>query len=232
MTIKHFFCKLGPSRILHEGLFSLNIGFAVAYALYTYIDSTQGNALGQWVVSHLIEPFHVNENGLAGAKLELVVPMAGVALILFLMLLLLRLGVPVLSRVILDPIACLAALAAAPAFWIYAIIRVGPGLLWFYGYPAWPKESGFSFLVLEVSGIFVLLYAARKYRMPLWCSLALLLAHYTLWSWYMWPDILHRFYLISGFASAAIVCPCSGVAWLLYVNAVRDKDAVLQEGAS
>ena len=216
--------RVFPTRLLHEALFSLNIGFAVAYGLFTYMNSTRGGSLGQRVVSTFNESFHLNKNGTVGLALAFVVPMAGLALFLFLLLLLLRFGAPALARVILDPVACLTALGAAPACWIYAILRVRPGLVWFNGYPAWPRESGFTFLCIEVSAMLVLLYSARGYRTPLWGSLAFLTVHYAFWAWYMWPDIVHRFWLIPSLAWTAIVFPCSGLTWLFYVSENRKKE--------
>jgi len=214
--------RVFPVRLAHEAVFSLNIGFAVAYALVTYISSTRGASLGRQVVSTFNDGLHLNKNGTVGLELAFVVPMAGVALFLLLLLLLLRLGAPALGRVILDPVACLTALGAAPACWIFAILSVRPGLVWFSGYPAWPRESGFSFVCLEVSAMLALLYAARKYRIPLWGSLAFLAVHYAFWAWYMWPDIVHRFWLTPSLALTAIVCPCSGLAWFLYASVNRD----------
>jgi hypothetical protein len=128
-----------------------------------------------------------------------------------------------LYSMILGAFACLTALAAVPACWIYAILRVRPGLVWFNGYPAWPRESGFSFLCLEILAMMAVLYAARRYRMPLWTSLVLLAVHYSLWGWFMLPDIVHRFWLMPGLRSTAIVCPGSGLAWLLYARENRGK---------
>ena len=71
--------------------------------------------------------------------------MLGLALAFFLLVFLGRFGSAALGRFILDPVACLILLAAAPACWIYSILHAG-GLFWFSGYPAWPRESGFSSL--------------------------------------------------------------------------------------
>jgi hypothetical protein len=143
--------KLTLLRFIYECFIALNIGFSAAYALFTYMSSTRGAPLGAQLVSALDDMFYVDKNRILGLELAFILPMLAVALCLLLLLLLLHFAPGTFRELILNPIACVAALAAAPACWIYGIVHAQPGLLWFNGYPSWPSESGFSFLILEVS---------------------------------------------------------------------------------
>lgn len=205
-------------RFAHEGALSLSLGFAAAYAFTTYISSTTGTALGGRISSDIADFLHI---GKSDAELIFLSTMTGVTLTCFVLLSLLRLAPASVAHVVLDPFACIISLASAPAFWLCAILFVRPGLVWVYGYPTWPGQSGFSFLVLEVSVISVLLYVARRYAMALWFSAVLLSIHYVIWGWYMWPDITIRLLVMRGLRWVALACPASALTWLLYARQSR-----------
>lgn len=107
--------KFTSSRLTNEIFLSLNVGFSVAYAFLTYLDSTQANLLGPRFISWINDLFHLNKNGMTGLEVAFIGPMLAVALGCFLLLLLLHSSSAALGRVILDPVACIISRAAAPA---------------------------------------------------------------------------------------------------------------------
>jgi hypothetical protein len=148
----------------------------------TYLNTWPGEPVGRKLIASIDDTFHISKNSIVGLELAFIGTMLGLALAFFLLVFLGRFGSAALGRFILDPLACLILLAAAPACWIYSILHAG-GLFWFSGYPAWPRESGFSSLVLEVSIMTALLYGARRDQLSLWWSVVLLFLRFVFWGW-------------------------------------------------
>jgi hypothetical protein len=214
--------NIGAVRFLNAVLFSLNIGFALAFALRTYLDLIRGGWLAEILYGEINRIFHYSHWSHFGLVVVFAVVMFVAAeTVLLLLLLIMQSGHSALTRATFDPAACILALAAAPACWISSIVIGWPPSNRWNVYPAFPGLHGFWFLGIEVSSVLVLLYAARRLHRPFLYSVVILTAHYSLWAWYMWPAIIEDLQWHPVLQASAVVCPCSGLAWLLYSTALR-----------
>ena len=213
-------------RLLNLIFLSLNIGYASAFALRTYLDLWPGMR-ADGLYSSLNQYFHYprwNDFGLVFTFVAAMLLATSITLALFLIIS--RFGSPAVTRAVLDPVACLLAITAAPACWIGAI-EIGGGryLNWWDIYPMWFGRQGFWSLAFEAAFILIFLYVARRRNKTFGYSLVILLAHYSFWAWYMWPAIREdiRWHPILQYCS--VVCPASGLAWLFYVTALRERES-------
>ena len=210
--------KMRCLRNAHEVLGSLNVGFSIAYALLVFGGRMGGYDTG--VLRYVDNLLHIDRMNAVGLEIAFVAVVSVVTMLTFVFLQLIRWGPVGLSQVTLGPVAAVVAVAAAPALWIYALRS--SGLFLFFGddYPSWPTGSPWLSIGLEVSLVFTIIYITQIRKMSLWYALTPLLIHYCYWASYMWTGISHAF-PFSAPAYLSIVCPCSGLAWLFHVRALR-----------
>jgi hypothetical protein len=217
--------KTGRVPRLHPWLFSLNIGFAIMYALFAYEGSSH-LADAPKSVRDLLEAFASILARIASLVVSgrtrseylrsvlireavFVGLVLGVALLLYLLVhFFVRAAA---RRIVFAAIAGIAALIAVPGCWLYIVHATwsiyDPGTFWgTYGYIS----------VLEIAVAGGVLYLVRGGAVG-WGILAFAL-HYIFWV------------LVIGERSAApvlvsiplsLVFPCSGLAWFFYARQLR-----------
>jgi hypothetical protein len=201
-------------RWLYEALFSLNLGFAVSFGFLTYADlplnphrapfDSIAFAIDRWFRSHART---------TGLGVAFVYEAIGIAFIVFLPLIVLHFAPEVVGRVLLGPLACLSALSSAPIFWMLAMSYAGPYIGPFDITPAW------WILVCETTLMMAALCLTLFRHKPLVYSLALLVAHYGLWAYYMWPTLADRWYFTPRIVAVSSIA--AGVSWVLYARNSR-----------
>lgn len=216
------FDKLCVTRYLHEAFLSLNLGFSIAYSLLTYLVAplSPGTALESRIITRANALLKLQARSAVGLEVAFVASMFAVALTFFVLLLFLRFVPVALNRLILQTAGGILALAAAQAFWVYALRAGGRYIFWWDDYPTWPARWPWLSMGVEVSLILALVYGIRKRRMTFWYSAVLLFAHYSYWTWCMWPGMSHAF-RFSAPKFCFLATPLSGLAWLLYLSAQR-----------
>ncbi len=116
---------------LHEVLFSLNIGFAIAFSLLAFIDKPIGPTYSGFVFSpatrlllrstvKLNQPLRLDPLRRTGREIIFITLILLIAILAFLLLRLI--GRTVLLTTLLYPLGGLAALALVPALWLYALL--------------------------------------------------------------------------------------------------------------
>jgi len=204
-------------RRLNETLFSMNIGFAIALLLRNYLSNfgPGQNAFADFSVRMLIwlnGLFSLAPRKDYEVGLELTFGSWVIALTLI-VLLLVQLGERTKAKhIILNHLAGIAAISAIPAslvfiFWpAYVELEIE-----YWSVPFIPDKFAAAF---EVGAAFVclLLFSLGKWRVPEWCSVILLVLHYTIWSWVVW-QLYHP--IPEAFFAAALP-PCGCLAWILY----------------
>lgn len=212
-------------RFLNAVLFSLNIGFALAFSLRTYLDLVRGGWLAEMLYGETNRFFHYSHWSHFGLVVVFVAPMLTVAVVVLLLLLaIVRFAPAGFTHVVFDPAACVLALAAAPTCWVSSIVIGWPPSNRWNEYPALPGLHGFWFLGIEVASVLALLYVASRLHRPFLYSLPILFGHYSLWAWYLWPAIIEDLQWHPVLQTLSFVCPGSALAWLLYATAVRENE--------
>ena len=210
-------------RLATEVLFSLNLGFGVAYALFAYITDWYFPSYAPRIIQKLLQGFgrafleiaplivsappNVRRRSMVLWEVGFVVVMTVVGVFIFgLWRLLRRIRV---GRFIRGPFAGFTALTAVPSCWFYMIeiTRPGPELRQSF----WPTCG--AFFALEMTAAIVLVYLLRK--RSLWWGTSIFVVHYILWVCVMGA--------ISGppnFASVVLspIFPLSGIVWLRYAR--------------
>jgi hypothetical protein len=203
-------------RLLHEALFSLNLGFAISFGLLTYSDLASNphrvpfdplvSSINNWFYSH------ARTTGLGPA---FVGEAFSIAIIVFLPLVVLRFAPAAFGRAVLGPFACMLALSAAPIFWELAVSYSGPYIHRWDITPAWWT------LVCETMLTMAALYFALSKRKPIAYSFALLFAHCGFWAYYMWPALSQPFFFTPRIV--AVASAAAGVSWVVYAKANLTK---------
>jgi hypothetical protein len=214
--------KTNRMLLLHEWLFSLNIGFAIAYALFAYEGNGDRAVHASKPVRNFLDAFGALLFRIAPLgtdqprsilhrhfqiwEVGFIIVMLGIGVLLF--LLLRRRAQTSAGRIIFSSLSGIAALVAVPAFWLYIVHATwsvyDPGTFWrTYGYVS----------VLEIAATGGILYLVRRGAVR-WGILAFAL-HYIFWVFVMGqrsgvPVVLS--------IPLSLVFPCSGFAWLLYVR--------------
>jgi hypothetical protein len=223
--------KLGRSLCLLELLFSLNVGFAIAFALFAYNSGGNLAIHASKPVRNFLQAFFQILNHVAPLishlprsvllrnslvwEIAFVAAVVGLALLSLVVLRIVE-RTPC-RRLVLEVVAGITAVLAVPACWLYIVQATwsiyDTGTVW--------GNYGYMF-VLEIAVVGVALYFARG-RAPLWGILAFLL-HYIFWVF-----VIGRRSGPSTFGSIliSVVFPCSGIAWLAYVRQVGRRAAML-----
>lgn len=213
---------------LHECWFSLNIGFAIAYALFSYegngnraIHASQpvrdfldafGALLFRIAPLGTNKPWSVLHRNFQIWEVGFITVMLGIGMILFLSLRFFA-RTPA-CRSVFGPMSGLAALIAVPACWLYIVHATwsvyDPGTFWgTYG----------AVFALEVAISSGLLYFVRN--QAIWRGTLIFALHYIF------------LVIVMGQRSGvpvvvamplSLVVPCSGFAWLCYVQAQRSHE--------
>ncbi len=217
--------KLDKVQRLSESLFSLNIGFAITYALFAYENSSH-LADAPKSVRDLLEAFasmlariaslvvsgRTRSQYLRSVIIREVVFAAivlGIALLLYLLVRLLARTAA--SRLVLSPISGIAALIAVPGCWLYIVHATWS----IYDHGTFWGTYGYVFVV-EIAVVSGILYLVRN--QPIWRGTLIFVLHYVFWV------------LVMGERSGpttnialvlSIVFPCSGLAWLRYIRGLR-----------
>jgi len=215
-------------RRLHESLFSLNIGFAITYALFTYADAhylanapkslqdllqafamlmarfassvVSGRTRSQWLRSVMIR------------EVVFAVMVLGIAFLLYLLVRLCARAAA--GRLVFAPISGVAALMAVPISWLYIVYAswsiYDPGTFWgTYGYIS----------VAEIAVAGGLLYFVRN--QAIWRGSLVFALHYVFWVLVI-GDLGVRSGPATSIATVLFpVFPCSGFAWLRYLRGLR-----------
>ncbi len=223
MSVKGIY-KTNWLLLLHQWLFSLNIGFAVAYALFAYegngnraihacrpvreILDKFGLLLFRFAPLGTNQPRSVLNRNFQIWELGFLVVMLGLGLVLFLILR--RLAQYSATGLVLSSMGGIAALTAVPGIWLYMVHATwnvnDPGSFW--------RTYGIA-STLEIIAVGLMLYLIRK-RAVNWSILAFAL-HYI-----FWVIVIGRSSGIPVLAAVplSLVVPSAGFAWLLYIRAL------------
>jgi len=213
---------------LHEILFSLNIGFAVAFAVltFTYYPDAPNQSARHFLLpaNHLFLDAAAKVNGFlrldrrdaTGREIMAIALILGLATLIFLALRLIARTVAI--RPTLYWVGGLVAFALVPALWIHALNAtwISDSTL----YPFW-RSSQWSLFEVEVPLVCAFFFLGRKWSMPMWCGPLVLVVHYAWWTWQMWPSAHMPLWSARLFF---MVFPCSGFAWLIYDRALKQSD--------
>lgn len=218
----------GKAKCLHQKLFSLNIAFAITYALFAY-DSTSYMAvhagpvvrsgledfahllrrIAPLVVNHRTESEHLYSVIIRESVFALLV--LGIALVLYLLVRLL--DQTAAGELLLVRISAVTAFVAAPSCWLY-IVRAtwrGSQISSFWG------RYGYFFIV-EAAVTGGLIYLVRK--QPIWRGAFLFALHYVFWvALVLYEPYWLAFVTLS--IPLSLVFPFSGFSWLRYFQAHR-----------
>ena len=213
------------SRIsfLNEILLSLNLGFGVSYALFSYVGDSYfpsyaprsiqialesfGRLLLRIAPLIVSEPASVRRRSAVIWEVGFVVVMGVIALFTMgLRRILIRAN---LRQHMLDSFAGFTALVAVPGCWFYMIEITRPGSM---RQTFWSTYGTLFVLEIVVSGVLLYLYRHRS----LWWGSLLFIFHYA-----FWLCVMGR---ISGAPSITAlilspIFPLSGVIWLRYAKA-------------
>lgn len=221
---------------LNEILFSTNIGFAVAYALFAYdgCSRTAVNApkgvrdllAGFSQILRRIAPLGVHMRTkvqlLRSTVIDEVVFLALLSTIAFLMYLLARLlGRSERGRRVFVSVSGFAALAAVPVCWLYVVSAT-----WF-DYE--PRTFGGTYGYLSIAEIAVaggLMYLLRN--QPIWRGSIVLALHYFFWIAAIGARNNGNFIapvIVS--LPFSLVFPGACFAWLQYARSTRTQEAIL-----
>jgi hypothetical protein len=209
------------ARFVNEVMFSLNIGFAVAYSLFAYVANFYLPVFAVAPVQRLLMAFdrwfvHVallvvsvprdlHRQSMFIWEFGFLVAMIGVALLLFgFRRMLAR---TVVGQFMLDPLSGVTALIATPGCWFYIIEITRPRPEFHQSF--W-LTYGLTF-ALEMGLVGLSMYLVRGYS--LWLAALLILLHSTLWVYVVAS--------VSGAPNISSVVlspifPLAGLAWLWY----------------
>jgi hypothetical protein len=211
---------------LNEILFSLNIGFGIAYALFAYEESfriadapkrvrelLEGFARTLGSIASLAVSGRTRSEYLRSALIReaiFVGLVLGIAILLYVTV---RFFVRAAGGFVFAPISGIAALVAVPGCWLYITHATwsvyDPGIL------STAYGSAFALEVAIAGGI---LYLVR--HQAIWCGTLVFALHYIFWV------------LLMGVRSSApvivsiplsVVFPCAGFAWLRYVRVLQSE---------
>jgi uncharacterized protein DUF6438 len=243
--------KNGIAR-LHETLFSLNIAFAFVYALLLYVfsnqdawtpvnDSTYYFSRSAYRLNDLLRigsRSAVETNSVArhfqhpwnqvGYEFLVVVTTLSLAALIFLVT---RFLAPSkVRRLLLDGVAGATALFAVPLFYLCVSRLVWSWPTSYYQRPL--PSSGFwrnprlAVFVGEVLCFAMLLAIDKKRRISIWIAGVLLLAHYSFWTFVLWPNTRIYFYWLYAPRVLFLAFPAAGIVWLLYLEVERTGHSV------
>jgi hypothetical protein len=220
-------------RILrvHEVLFALNGAFAAAYALL--ISSFSYRLDGNEVVSATVLKYfflrnavrinslaHLNTDSSIGRELTLGLSLLAMALLI--LALAQAVSGTAIYRVVLNPIAGLTSLFAAPSALLLPILfghmasRAELGASWVA--PA--KTALGSVLIVEILAACVLLAISGRWRPSSWTIGVLLILHFGIWILMVCTAAYEYHVLSPVLCFASVAFPCSGLAWCLYLRSL------------
>lgn len=214
---------------LQNGLFSLNVAFAITSALFIY-EGAHHLADAPKIIRECLESFAGTLSRIAPlafhqhrkvnfVKSELIrgavflcLTSAIAVLSYFPIRLLVR---PSAIQTVFLPLSGIAALIAVPVSWLYIV------------HATWsiyePKSFGLSYgyaAVLELIVVGALVYLVRN--QPIWWGAIVFAIHYISWMLMM---LRHLSFPLVG-VPLSLVFPASGIAWLRYVQALRSRKGV------
>lgn len=203
-------------RILREALIALNVGFAIALGSRSYLQQPRVGRLSDKIYRAINNLLHMPERtGAADVAVYCGTLLLG-TLVVALLLLSLRRAPLAFSKIVIDPLAVLLALAAVPTAWVAGIAAGGgPSRPW-QEYPTLPHMGPFSFVGFEVGVVILLLYAVRRTSKGFGLSMFILTLHYGVWAYYMWEAVRWAVWPYTWLKWSAVVFPASGVFWLLH----------------
>lgn len=209
------FGKRDFMRRLNDAMFSLNLGFSIAYSVLTYLTAplSRGEELETKIVARTSALFSLQSRSSIALELGFLAAMLAVGLSVFALMFLLRLAPFSLKHRVWAAASGILVLAAAPALWEYALRTASRYVFWWSDYPAWPARSPWLSMGLEVSLIITIVYSLRKRQIAFWYSVLPVLAHYLYWALWMWPGMSHAF-PFSAPKVCFLACPISGLTWL------------------
>ena len=191
-------------QLLHEFLFSVNIGLiarlAMAYANYYQTEA----ALKLWFNRHL----HLHPHSDVGGNAAFLLLALGITLGVFVVLRVF--SRTFLSRAFLLYTAGIVSAVALPFSWLYGAYLHEP-------LPGLP-DPPHALLMLELVAVTIcaILYLLAKWPLPKWGSVLLLILHYGFWGWlllggpYFWLGSFKLIFPLAGL--------CSSVTWGFYVS--------------
>lgn len=220
-------CPNKFAQRLHVIIFALNFGFAITFALtdFRYSHSLAVGSPGHFLLPwrHFFFDSSVSVNRLLGLDRASLAGPEVVCLSFMLLPGLLVLGVlRLIARTALFPAVlyvggCLVAVALVPACWLYALKATWiPDAI----YPFW-KSYEWSLFELEVPAVCAVFLFNRRWSIPMWCTILVLVVHYTWWTGVMWPPSSMPLWSPRLFF---FVFPCSGIAWLFYARELWQAD--------
>lgn len=201
-------------RYLHELMFSMNNGYAIALAVWFFMfqpshlnPTSRMERLRAWI------NYYFRLDRLDATAGNIILFASAIGSFLFLLLVLHLAARTAASRVILDPVAAITSMGAVLASWLSD--SSGPSILYLVG--------------LEFAVICGFLYLARGWRIPIWCSGPFLVIHFSFWGWGLWQYPWHLYFrphAVQPFAQAvpvllSLVSPCSALVWALYRSRPR-----------
>jgi hypothetical protein len=190
-------------RYAYEFLFALNIGLVVRWVMAqaNYFESEL--KIQVWLSAHL----HLHPHSQLAGHIAFVLLALEIALAAFVLL--------EIASYISSPhalplsIAGIASLIALPLGWVYAArLREPP--------PGLPTLSNI-WLNVELIGTILcaILYILKKWPLPKWAGILLIVLHFALWAW-LFP--VGAFWLDPFQSVFPLVGLCSSLAWALYLS--------------
>jgi hypothetical protein len=218
------------ARYLYEVLLSLNVGYAVALSVWTFVHRGDphtlsiyfmlpGERLLSGIAANIDRSRHLNVTGGTGHEIALMIFIFVIAILVLIFLRLIALTG--LSPKILDFAGGIVALAFVPALWLHANQAA------FFPNPAFSFWASFHWSLFDIEGPLACaaMYYGRKGRLPLWVCVLILIFHYTWWLGWMWSDLYWapNWWESPMWVTAVffVVFPASGFAWLFYIRRMR-----------
>jgi hypothetical protein len=221
------------AKHLNESLFSLNVGFAIAYALFAYDGSSYiamraPNSIREFLEgfsSALLRIAPLSEHMRIRREIwrsNLIREVVFVGVVLSVALILYLLARAFEKTVIVDltfvSVSGFAALAAVPGSWFYIVNmtrRVSdPDTFW--------GTSEYAFL-LETTVVGGFIYLMRNHA--IWRGTVMFGLHYFFWVFVVMRDG-HFLAPVDASVPLSLLFPCSGFAWLRYVDALHSHDSL------
>lgn len=211
--------------LLHEIFFSLNISYAITFAVMAFRKFSSHGGIRRSAVYFLLpgENLFAEVSDRANTLLRLgrgssvgweVASIASIVLLAALITLILQLARGTrFAQIVLGQLAIATSTALLPAFWLYAVQASQPPIPL---YTFW-RGSQPALTFLELSFVLGFLYLTRKRELSvLWRGLALGI-YYLLWILLPWSMPFWSLRLLS------IVFPLSGFLWLAYTKIEEHK---------
>lgn len=157
-------------RYIHEILFSFTTSFLAVSCLFMLVPMSLSpfSRLESRIDSFL----HISYTDLMPGYFEILVPSVFVALFIFIILRLSR--TTLFTNEILRTISGVTLLLSPPLFWFCYFQALGWPLGWPY------RGTPFELVFVAICAV---LYLNRKWPLPRWISVSLLLTHYVFWYW-------------------------------------------------